>query len=171
MEADLLDGEHPEPVPLLLGAAGSVEITEIAGPTSNGIEKIHNWLSGGHQVELEQYRVNLAQIVQRLRRTGARLIWASTTPAPQGKLSPPRKPGDEIPFNEVALAIMQRHGVAVNELHTFAAKRLAEIQLPANVHCSEERIPATCRTSRGTPLAAATRGHAVILAGHLTVVD
>ena len=53
----------------------------------------------GHQVPLDEYERNLRQIVAKLKRTGAKLIWCSTTPIPQGKLDPLRHPGDEVTYN------------------------------------------------------------------------
>ena len=49
-----------------------------------------------------------------------------------------RVPGDEVKYNEIALRVMKRHGVAIDDLYTFALPRLAEIQLPANVHFKPE---------------------------------
>jgi acyl-CoA thioesterase-1 len=46
--------------------------------------------------------------------------------------------GDEVKYNEIALRIMQKHGVAIDDLYAFALPRLAEIQLPANVHFKPE---------------------------------
>src|SRR5262249_33825270 len=91
-----------------------------------------------HQVSLEDYERNLRTLVEKMKKTGAKLIWASTTPVPEGKLSPPRKPGDDVKFNAVARKVMDENGVVVNDLYTFAASRLKGIQIPANVHFTKE---------------------------------
>ncbi len=144
---------------LLSGKANVHRIPENGGPTPHGIEKIDSWLEGGpwdlihfnwglhdlkimedgqHQVPIDQYEKNLRQLVARLKETGATLVWASTTPVPRGKLSPPRRPEDVAVFNKVALRIMKENDIPVDDLYTFALPRLTQIQRPANVHYTEE---------------------------------
>jgi hypothetical protein len=84
------------------------------------------------QVSPAEYEANLRQLVQRLKKTGAVLIWCSTTPVPEGAQG--RVPGDAARYNQIAARIMEEHGVVVNDLYAFAKPRLAQIQLPANVH-------------------------------------
>jgi acyl-CoA thioesterase-1 len=87
----------------------------------------------GKQVApLEAYAGNLRAIVARLKKTGAKLVWCSTTPVPEGTQG--RVAGAEREYNRVALAVMAENGVAVDDLGAFAAARLAEVQLPRNVH-------------------------------------
>jgi acyl-CoA thioesterase-1 len=103
-----------------------------------GLHDLKHWKDGkldlaGPQVNpVEQYEKNLREIVARLKKTGAKLIWASTTPVPEG--SGGRVAKDELAYNEAALRVMKEEGVAIDDLHTFAASKLAEIQLPKNVH-------------------------------------
>ncbi|MEZ0299082.1 MAG: SGNH/GDSL hydrolase family protein [Candidatus Methylacidiphilales bacterium] len=94
---------------------------------------------GTHQVELEEYKTNLQALVTRLKATGAKLIWASTTPVPRGADKGPigRKAGDEIPYNEAAKAIMEKEGIPVDDLHGLVAPRLSETQRTANVHFTD----------------------------------
>jgi lysophospholipase L1-like esterase len=94
--------------------------------------------SDGHQVPLEAYEQNLRQIVAKLKTTGATLIWCSTTPLPAGKLDPPRQPGDEVRYNEIARKVMVENSVVIDDLHAVALSRLSEIQLPANVHFTKD---------------------------------
>jgi acyl-CoA thioesterase-1 len=143
---------------LLAGKANVHRIRENGGPTSNGIEKIGKWLEAGRwdvihfnfglhdlkrmengavQVSLEDYERNLRTIVERMKATGAVLIFASTTPVPEGKVSPPRVPADVLKYNAVAVKVMKDSGVAVNDLYTLAFERLKEIQRPVNVHFTE----------------------------------
>lgn len=89
-----------------------------------------------HQVPLPEYEKNLTQIVTRLKATGAKLIWCNTTPVPEGS---PGRVGDEaLQFNAAAARVMTAAGVPTNDLHSHAKARLADIQLPANVHFSPE---------------------------------
>ena len=43
---------------------------------------------------LDEYEKNLRELVKQLKATEAKLIWASTTPVPEGKVNPPRKNSD-----------------------------------------------------------------------------
>jgi acyl-CoA thioesterase-1 len=144
---------------LLAGKANVHRITTNGGPTSNGVANIDKWLgdqkwdlihfnfglhdlkimdTGKHQVPIEDYEKNLETLVARMQKTGAKLIWATTTPVPEGKLNPPRDPADVLKFNEVALAVMQRRRVAVNDLYTAMLPNVATMQLPVNVHFKPE---------------------------------
>lgn len=84
------------------------------------------------QVPIDEYASNLQKLVQRLKGTGAKLIWRSTTPVPQGARG--RVVGDSIRYNEVAAKIMKEHDIPVDDQYAFAIKRLKEIQRPADVH-------------------------------------
>ncbi|MCK4294053.1 MAG: alpha-L-fucosidase [Planctomycetes bacterium] len=61
------------------------------------------------------YEKNLRTLVARLKKTGATLVWASTTPVPDGE--PGRIKGDEVKYNAVAAKIMAANGIAVDDLH------------------------------------------------------
>jgi acyl-CoA thioesterase-1 len=122
------------------------------GPTIRGLEQIDAWLGdsewdvihfnwglhdlrrddGNHQVSLDEYEKNMETLVTRLEKTGAKLIWASTTPVPAG--SAKRTPGDEVQFNQAAARVMKKHGIATDDLYTFALPKLEKIQIKANVH-------------------------------------
>lgn len=147
---------------LLDGKANVHRIPVNGGPTTRGVEQLESWLgssawdvihfnfglhdlkhvdesgatvdatAGCRQVEPSAYRENLTAIVRRLKRTGATLIWCTTTPVPKG--SQGRVPGDELAYNAVAAEVMRQEGVEINDLHAFAAPRMAEIGRPANVH-------------------------------------
>lgn len=93
--------------------------------------------SGHIQVPLEQYRDNLEAIVTRLENTGAKLIFATTTPFPAGLTNPLREVEDVAKYNAAALEVMKKHKVTVNDLHAFAEPRLAELQRPLNVHFTD----------------------------------
>jgi len=90
------------------------------------------------QATPEVYEKQLRQIVERLSMTGARLIFATTTPVPEGSLKPHREPADIVRYNEIAAKIMREHRVAVTDLYGYALPRLKEIQRPVNVHFKPE---------------------------------
>jgi GDSL-like Lipase/Acylhydrolase family len=144
---------------LLKGKANVHRIPTNGGPTINGLKNIDSWLGKGkwdvihfnwglhdlkmdkegkHQVPVEAYEKNLRTLVVRMKKTGAKLLWASTTPVPEAKVSPPRKPGDVEAYNKVALRVMEENGVKVDDLYAFAKPKLKKIQRPANVHFTPE---------------------------------
>ena len=85
------------------------------------------------QLESSAYSDYLvSELVGRLQKTGAKLIWAATTPVPQG--SQGRVHGDAARYNAIALKVMTDNGVAVDDLYAVMLPRLAELQQPKNVH-------------------------------------
>ena len=71
-------------------------------------------------------------MVTRLEKTGAKLIFANTTPVPDG--TGIRVKGDAKIYNVAAERVMKKHGVPVNDLYSFSMARLEKIQRPRNVH-------------------------------------
>lgn len=90
---------------------------------------------GKQQILIDQYAKNLDELTARLVKTGAKVIFATTTPVPKG--SQGRIQGDAKRYNEVAIPIMEKYGVTVNDLYSFALPRLDSIQRPRNVHFTE----------------------------------
>ena len=139
---------------LLAGKANVHRNEGNGGPTDNGTKNLKKWLgegkwdvihfnfglhdlklgTGKHQVPIEDYEKNLREILKTMKGTGAKLIFATTTPVPEGKLNPPRKNDDVIAYNKVATKIMEENGVAINDLYAFALPKLKDIQQPVNVH-------------------------------------
>lgn len=91
---------------------------------------------GRQQIPIDQYKRNLEALTRRLKKTHATLIFATTTPVPEGASG--RVPGDAKRYNDAALAIMRKHKVPVNDLYTFAISRLDQIQRPHDVHFTQE---------------------------------
>lgn len=94
-------------------------------------------VNGRLQMTVDQYGKNLEQLVVRLKKTKATLIWANTTPVPEGE--PGRIAHDELRYNAVAEEIMKRHGIAINDLHSLA-QRFDKSQFLAagDVHFTKE---------------------------------
>jgi lysophospholipase L1-like esterase len=86
------------------------------------------------QAELNQYRRNLETIVRKLKSTGARLVFATTTPVAPNTRNPLREPDAPPRYNAAAIEIMNAHGIPVNDLHAFCGPQLDRIQQPRNVH-------------------------------------
>jgi len=72
-------------------------------------------VDGKLTTSLPDYEKNLRALVARLKKTGATLVWASTTPVPDGE--PGRIKGDEVKYNAVAAKIMAENGIAIDDLH------------------------------------------------------
>ncbi len=71
----------------------------------------------------EQYAANLEAIVKILKTTGAKLIWAASTPLrDDGKLV--CKPEEVAPYNAVAARVMAAHGIVINDLYACALPEL-----------------------------------------------
>lgn len=87
-----------------------------------------------HQATLEVYSLQLEQITSKLQASEARLIFATTTPVPGGRVRPHRDPEDVVRYNAAAVALMKERGIQVNDLHAFVLPRLEEFQRPVNVH-------------------------------------
>ena len=132
------------------------------GPTTRGVDQIDAWLGEGKwdvihfnfglhdlvcmdangkrvsptdgkpQVPLADYAKNLETLVARLKKTDAKLIFATTTPVPAGE--PIRIPDSDKEYNEVALKVMKTHDIAIDDLNGFVRSRKAEGMLPHNVH-------------------------------------
>jgi len=128
------------------------------GPTSNGVAHIEQWLKDGnwdvihfnfglhdlkimenekHQVSLEDYEKNLGIIVAAMKKTRAKLVFATTTPVPDGKQNPIRLTADVPRFNAAALRVMEQNKIDVDDLYGVAMKRITEIQRPNNVHFTD----------------------------------
>lgn len=90
---------------------------------------------GTQVASLAVYEANLRTIVTRLKATGARLVWGSTTPVPDG--SSGRVKGDEVAYNAVARKVMEENGVAIDDLCACVSPRIAEVQKPRNVHFTD----------------------------------
>jgi acyl-CoA thioesterase-1 len=96
---------------------------EYASPTNGGRPN----------VSLEQYEKNLRLVVARLKQTGAKLIFASTTPVPESDAAKYVK-DSELPYNAVAKKVMAEEGVAWNDLWAAVKPRQDQLQGKRNVH-------------------------------------
>ncbi len=144
---------------LLKGKANVHRIPANGGPTSRTLTSIDKWLgdkkwdvihfnwgihdlkimeSGKRQVEPADYEKNLRTLVAKFKATGAKLIWATTTPIPDGELSPQRKFGQVSEYNAIAKKVMSENGVAIDDLNAAVTPRIAELQNPKDVHYKPE---------------------------------
>jgi acyl-CoA thioesterase-1 len=87
------------------------------------------------QASVEVYEMQLREILKKLKATGAKLVFAATTPVPDEPMKVYRSNADVLRYNEAAFKVMKEEGVAVNDLYAFVRPRMKELQIqPANVH-------------------------------------
>jgi acyl-CoA thioesterase-1 len=101
---------------------------KVAGTSQNSNDE-----NDPQQADLMTYSANLESLTKKLKASGAKMVFATTTAYPDG-VSPLRKPQYAVDYNKAAKAIMKKHGVVVNDLHALTAPRLKELQIPKNVH-------------------------------------
>ena len=87
------------------------------------------------QVPPAEYESNLKTIAEKLKKTGAVVIWCETTPVPEGAKG--RVVGDSKKYNEVAAKVMKELGeIKTNPLWQLSNKEVPT--RPANVHYTAE---------------------------------
>lgn len=138
----------------LTGEANVHRAPANCGPTASGIKNLDDWLTaapGGDAWDVihfnfgihdrgtpvADYAARLERIVERLEQTGAKLIWATTTPIPDLPAQN-QTASSVVERNAAAAAIMHDRGVAIDDLFGFITPRLAEAQLPNDVHFKVE---------------------------------
>ena len=84
---------------------------------------------GIRTTEPEQYEKNLNALVTRLKATGAKLVWGSTTPIRHSSTNVFEK-GTETTYNAIAAKVMAKHGIPTNDMYTFV-KGLIDMNKPA----------------------------------------
>ncbi|MCA8989586.1 MAG: VCBS repeat-containing protein [Planctomycetaceae bacterium] len=91
---------------------------------------------GEVRTSLEVYRQNLIEITNRLKEVeGATLIWANTTPIPEGSIN--RIPADVDAYNNVAAEVMNTQEIIIHDLNSFVANHEFDLQIPEDVHFTQ----------------------------------
>jgi acyl-CoA thioesterase-1 len=144
----------------LKGKANVHRIPVNGGATEVGLANMKEWLGDGKwdvihfnfglhdakhksatefRASRDEYAANLQKLVTQMKATGAKLIFATTTPVPKdGKLSPTRV-FDSIPArNEVAMKVMKENGVAINDLYTVVLPVRDQVGRDNDVHFQPE---------------------------------
>ncbi|MBE7466968.1 MAG: SGNH/GDSL hydrolase family protein [Planctomycetes bacterium] len=141
----------------LAGRANVLRPLFNCGPSNRGVERhaeivgVGGWdvihfnyglhdlklIDGAHQVPLDAYAGHLRTLARGYLAAARKVIWCSTTPVPEGALSPPRRAGDVAAYNEAAQAVMAELKIPTHDLFAFAAARLERIQRPLNVHFTD----------------------------------
>jgi lysophospholipase L1-like esterase len=130
----------------LAGVANVHRAPANCGPTAAGLKNLEVWLGEGKWDVIHfnfgihdratppaDYVKRLEEIVARLERTGAKLVWASTTPIPD---NPAQKQTARsiVDRNALAAEVMRKHGIPVDDLFAAITPRLATLQNPNDVH-------------------------------------
>jgi hypothetical protein len=130
----------------LAGVANVHRAPANCGPTAAGVKNLEVWLGGGKWDVIHfnfgihdrgtppaDYVNRLEAIVGRLEKTGAKLVWASTTPIPD---NPAQKQTARsiVEKNALAAEVMRKHGIPTDDLFAALTPRLAELQNPHDVH-------------------------------------
>ena len=78
----------------------------------------------------QQYEQNLGELVDRLQRTEAKLIWGNTTPI---RHSTPNifELGSEVEYNAIAAKIMAQHNVPICDMYSYV-RELIDMNKPAS---------------------------------------
>lgn len=131
----------------LAGKANVHRAPENCGPTANGLKKLDVWLGGGkwdvihfnfgihdRATKPADYEQRLEAIVTRLKATGARVIWASTTPIPPDTKDGPAATAAIEEKNRLAAQVAARHQLAIDDLCAFITPHLGKVQNPKDVH-------------------------------------
>jgi GDSL-like lipase/acylhydrolase family protein len=149
----------PEVRRLLAGKANVYRVPDNGKSTMYCLKNVEDWLGDGnwavihfnfglhdivvmptgkHQVPIEDYGNNLRQLIKRFRATNAKLIWAATTPVPEGSSN--RNEEDVLAFNAAAKKIMDESGIPIDDLYglVVANQKRETMNWPNNVHFRAE---------------------------------
>jgi acyl-CoA thioesterase-1 len=146
---------------LLQGKANVLRPADNCGPTTKGLERMDKWLDVGKldvihfnfglhdlrlmpktnqcQVEIKTYEENLRKIVARLKQTGAKLVWATTTAVVDGP-NRKRRNQDVAEYNEAALRVIKAEGIEVDDLYAELMKNpdREKLTTPEGTHFTPE---------------------------------
>ncbi|MDC0262098.1 SGNH/GDSL hydrolase family protein [Planctomycetaceae bacterium] len=130
----------------LAGKANVHRAPANCGPTSHDLRKFDVWLGDGQwdvihfnfgihdrNTPIADYSHRLEQLVERMRKTGAKLVWASTTPIPDD-VTKKQTAASIVDRNATAAQIIAKHGVVTNDLFTAITPHLEQMQKPNDVH-------------------------------------
>jgi lysophospholipase L1-like esterase len=144
----------------LKGKANVHRIPQNGGATEVGLDKMTAWLGKGkwdvihfnfglhdakytsettQRATRDQYIENLRKLITPMKATGAKLVFATTTPVPMGGvLSPTRKFDSVEERNKLAVQLMQSSDVAIDDLYGTAKLIMEKHGRPNDVHFTPE---------------------------------
>ena len=126
----------------LAGKANLHRAPANCGPTARGVEKIDIWLGDGkwdvihfnfgihdRNTKLTDYTNRLETLIIRMQKTGAKLVWASTTPIPDDPKQNQRA-ASIIEKNQAAAELMKKYHIPIDDLFATISPKAAEYQNP-----------------------------------------
>jgi acyl-CoA thioesterase-1 len=144
----------------LKGKANVHRIPQNGGATEVGLANMKKWLRderwdvihfnfGLHDAKYasettqratrDQYIANLQTLIAQMKATGAKLIFATTTPVPNNGVISPTRRFDDVPArNELAKELMKKNEVAIDDLYTLVLPVFAKVGRPNDVHFQPE---------------------------------
>ncbi len=133
-------------------AVGVIKIDGWLGDTKGdvihfnwGVWDMYGWQYASDDRSPAMYAQRLDALVVRMKKSGAKLIWATTTPVPPKPETTMLKRWKtevvideklELQYREAALQVMKKHDVQVNDLYALLKPRRSEFQADDNVHFS-----------------------------------
>jgi hypothetical protein len=130
----------------LTGKANVHRAPANCGPTASGLKNIDVWLGDGkwdvihfnfgihdRATPIDDYQLRLGLLIERMTQTGAKLIWASSTPCPDTK-DGKYKSAPILERNTAAAGIMKKNGIPTDDLFSAITPHLATMQNPDDVH-------------------------------------
>lgn len=134
----------------LAGKANVHRAPANCGPTASGVKNIEVWLGDGKWDVIHfnfgihdratppaDYTQRLERLITRMKQTGAKLVWASTTPIPDD-LPKKQTAASIVERNAIAAELMKTHGIATDDLFAAVTPHLAAMQNPNDVHFNAE---------------------------------
>ena len=158
---DSISEGYTVPVRRLLAGKANVHRIPVNGAFSaNGLTHIKEWLGDGRwavihfnwgiwdmhhlgpngefvtqggqiRTPIPQYVENLDKLIDAMNATGARLIWASTTPIAPGLCVHPESVAQ---YNAAAKKLMKRHHIRIDDLNAAITPRVDELRSPDGCH-------------------------------------
>jgi lysophospholipase L1-like esterase len=134
----------------LAGKANVHRAPANCGSTDSGLKNMPVWLGSGkwdvivfnfaihdRAKKPELYAANLEKVISLLEKTGAKLVWARTTPF-QGKGS--KNVDDSPALNTASDEVMKQHGIPVIDLHAAVSGVVATARSADHCHFNEAGI-------------------------------
>lgn len=99
-------------------------------PGMKSFRVLPRYAGGVRTTSPRDYEKNLRAIVKRLKKTGAKLIWGTTTPI-RSNPSDLFEMGSEVKYNEIAAKVMSEEKVTSNDMYSFVVE-LIDMAKPAS---------------------------------------
>jgi lysophospholipase L1-like esterase len=131
----------------LAGIANVHRAPENCGTSENGVKKLSVWLGDGkwdvihfnfgihdRRTPIADYEQRLDEITTRLIATGAKIIWASTTPIPADTTDGPAMSEAIVERNAAASEVMNKYHIPTDDLFGAITPFVEKMRNPQDVH-------------------------------------